>query len=134
MTTTQPASPAPSVNDAIVTYVTKFGDVIFAELFDIFGPTNVGPERARRAFIEQLRCLASSHKIVIQGRQAKGFSLDELVITLPGVDGQPLAAPLRTPPPQNDLMHGDTYVHVLPPPTRSGALDFQRYGSHGHQC
>ena len=139
MTTTQPASPAPSVNDAIVDYVGKMSRCSFTELFEIFGPDNVGPERARKSFIELLRCLSSSHKIAILGRQDKGYSLDNLVITLPpevvpDVEGQAPVAPIRTQAPQYDAMHGDAYVHVLPPPTRPGSLDFQRYRSHGYLC
>ncbi len=129
----------PTVGEAVVNYVTKMGRVGFSELFETFGPENVCAQRARKSFIELLRFLASSHKIAIHGRQDKGYSLDNLVITLPEVaasddDGQAPAAPIPTQAPQYDAMHCDAYVHVLSPPIRPGSLDFQRYRTHGNKC
>lgn len=128
----------PTVGDAVVNYVTKMGRVGFSELFETFGPENVCAQRARKSFIELLRCLASSHKIAIHGRQDKGYSLDNLVISLPEAatpsDSQETPVPIRTRAPQYDVMHGDAYVHVLAPPTRAGALNFKRFATKGVRC
>lgn len=38
------------------------------------------------------------------------------------------------PPRQYDVMNAPVYTHVLPAPTRPGALDFKRYDTHGVRC
>lgn len=145
------------VNINVLNFVNQRGSATWLALFTAFGEGDVSSKTATHRFGKKLEYLVYTGRLQGAGRgKARTFCLGpEAGLTVPArgrtttrtgqCSGVAVLAeamhprPLHfagqlVPPRQFDAMHGDAYIHVLPAPTRPGALDYKRYASLGHQC
>jgi hypothetical protein len=125
----------PCVSQAITNYIHKARRCSWDALWEIFGP-DVYTESRRKQFSLALADLVSRGKISVH-QQYSDHLLVHRYYTPPDVMHTPdcaHAAPVRTPPAQNNTMKAPVWVPPVCSVHRQGALDYQRYASHGHRC
>ena len=142
------------LNLELLNFVNQRGHTTWAELFAAFGDGSDSEPGSIKRFSKKLEYLLYTQKLQATGKaRSRVFSIGPMagkVAAVRGrvnahagqVDGNAIERPYPhlqclgevTPPRQYDAMHGEPYTHVLPAPTRLGALDYKRWASHGHQC
>lgn len=145
------------VNYELLKFVNQRGRAAWLDLFNAFGEGPDDSRMARHRFGKKLEYLIYTGRLQASGKgKYRMFSLGPdantevpargrtnsqagqcsgVAVLTEALNPQLLQyAGQLVPPRQYDAMHGETYTHVLPAPTRPGALDYKRWASHGHQC
>ncbi|MCM2340435.1 hypothetical protein [Rhodoferax sp.] len=141
------------VNQALLKLVKQYGEASYGLLFDQFGDLELSPKYAHTRFSNKLGYLCQTDQLLRNGLGRKAvYTLGHLAFK--PKRGTALAsrhcersAAIHDPiesedsylvskalPNQYDVMRAPTWQASHAPVLRPGALDYQRYASHGDRC
>lgn len=143
-------------NLALLTLVKQYGEASYGLLFDQFGELERNTTAAHTRFSKKLQYLCYTDQLQRTGMGKKAvYTLGHLAFKpQPGtalaakvksLAAQPTCAPApiaaedsyllsKALPNQYDVMRAPTWQASHAPVLRPGALDYQRYASHGDRC
>ena len=145
------------VNIELLNFVNQRGTAAWRDLFNAFGEGPVDSKASRHRFGKKLEYLVYTGRLQASGKgRTRTFSIGpgaNQAVPARGRTNSPSGqcsgvsvlvdvmqpqmlhfAGRLAPPHQYDVMNAPVYTHVLPAPTRPGALDFKRYDTHGVRC
>lgn len=136
------------VNQALLKLVKKYGEASYGLLFDQFGDLELSPKYAHTRFSNKLGYLCQTDQLLRNGlgrkavyklghlafKSKRGTALAQRAGALPPMEADDSYLVSKALPNHYDVMRAPTWQASHATVLRPGALDYQRYASHGDRC